>query len=165
MIKGPFWRRHWDVIVHPKSDSFKHRQKRTFCHCKIWIRLPKRRTRGGSHKCFFRGGLPYGKGSADPPPPRSNRVSGKSMEGSVINPGHCIRNEGWELGGRLPRPALVIWLRLQGHGGVFELGMEGPEDGGEEGHLWRRRRPPGGRGPSLLPLNLESSMRESESVK
>ena len=62
------------------------------------------------------------------------------------------------------RPALVIRLRLQGHGGVFELGMERPEDGRGEGHLGRRR-PPGGRGPSLLPLDLESSMGESESVK
>ena len=45
--------------------------------------------------------------------------------------------------------------------------MEGPEDDGGEGNLGRaeRRRTPRGRSPILLPLDLVTSTRESESVK
>ena len=51
--------------------------------------------KGRESQVFFEGGLPYGKGSIDPsPPPRYNRVSGKNIEGGVLNPGHWICNEG-----------------------------------------------------------------------
>ena len=59
-------------------------------------------------------------------------------------------------------------LGLQGHGGVLKLGMEGPEDVGGEGPpppLEERRRQPEGRNLIFLPLNLGSSVGESESVK
>ena len=58
-------------------------------------------------------------------------------------------------GGGVLDPGLPGFFLRRGHGGVCELGMEGPEDVGGEGTLplGERRTPPRGRSPILLLLN------------
>ena len=59
-----------------------------------------------------------------------------------------------------------ILAKLQGHGGVFGLGTEGPEDDGGEGNLGRVEKNTKRAESNIAPPRPgETSTRESESVK